>query len=65
MAESFFAAIKNEWLNRTVYATRNQARREVVKYIEGFNNRRRLHSGLAYKTPLEVYNEFASGQLAA
>jgi putative transposase len=65
MAESFFAAIKNEWLNRTVYTTRNQARREVVKYIEGFYNRRRLHSGLGYKVPIEVYNEFLDGQLAA
>jgi putative transposase len=65
LAESFFAAIKNEWLNRTVYATRNQARREVVKYVEGFYNRKRLHSGLGYRTSLEVYSEFLNGQLAA
>jgi hypothetical protein len=36
MAESFFGALKNEWLNRTVFATKEQARREVVKLIEGF-----------------------------
>ncbi|MGH7261800.1 MAG: IS3 family transposase, partial [Nitrospiraceae bacterium] len=35
-AESFFAALKNEWLSTTVFVTKDQARREVVKYIEGF-----------------------------
>lgn len=44
MAESFFGALKNEWLNRMVFATRAKARRAVVQYIEGFHNRRRLHS---------------------
>lgn len=65
MAESFFGVLKNEWLHRMNFATRAQARREVVKYIEGFYNRQRLHSGLGYKTPLEVHNEYLNGQLAA
>lgn len=65
MAESFFAALKNEWLGRMVFATKEQARREVVKYIEGFYNRKRLHSGLDYRTPLEVHNAWVNGQLAA
>jgi putative transposase len=65
MAESFFGALKNEWINRMTFPTRAQARQEVVKYIEGFYNRQRLHSGLGYKTPLEVYNEYLNGQLAA
>ena len=50
MAESFFGALKNEWTNRMTFTTQAQARPEVVKYIEGFYNRRRLHSGLGYKT---------------
>jgi putative transposase len=65
MAESFFGALKNEWLNRMTFVTRAQARQEVVKYIEGFYNGQRLHSGLGYKTPLEVHNEYLNGQLAA
>lgn len=65
LAESFFAALKNEWLNRMVFATKDQARREVVKYIEVFYNRRRLHSGLGYQIPLEVHNAWLNGQLAA
>lgn len=65
MAESFFGTLKNEWLNRMAFVTRAQARQEVVKYIEGFYNQQRLHSGLGYKTPLEVHNEYLNRQLAA
>lgn len=65
MAESFFGALKNEWLNRMVFRTKEQARREVVKYIEGFYNGKRLHSGLGYRVPLEVHNEWVNRQLAA
>jgi transposase InsO family protein len=65
MAESFFGALKNEWIHRMTFATRVEARQAVVRYIEGFYNRQRLHSGLGYKTPLEVHNEFLNGQLAA
>ena len=65
MAESFFGALKNEWLNRMVFATRTKARRAVVQYIEGFYNRRRLHSANGYRTPLEVHNEYMNGQQAA
>lgn len=65
MAESFFGALKNEWTNRMTFTTRAHARREVVTYIEGFYNRRRLHSGLDYQTPLEVHNEYLNRQLAA
>jgi transposase InsO family protein len=65
MAESFFGALKNEWLNRITFLTRSDARQEVVTYIETFYNRRRLHSGLSYKTPLEVHDEYLNRQLAA
>ncbi len=34
MAESFFSALKNERVYRTVYATKAQARRDVIAYIE-------------------------------
>jgi len=36
MAESFFAALKNEWTNRMAFATRSEGRQAIVKYIEGF-----------------------------
>ncbi|WP_326631470.1 IS3 family transposase [Nonomuraea fuscirosea] len=65
MAESFFSAIKNEWLHRFVFTTRAKARRQVIRYIEGFYNHRRLHSALGYRPPLEVLNESLSQQAAA
>lgn len=55
MAESFFSALKNERVHRTVYATKTQARRDVIGYIEGFYNTRRRHSSLGYKTPNDVH----------
>ena len=58
MAESFFAALKNELIYRTVYPTRQSARRAIVEYIEVFYNRIRLHSGLGYRTPHEVANDY-------
>lgn len=65
MAESFFAAIKNEWLHRQDFTDRAAARRAIVRYIEGFYNRRRLHSGLGYRTPQEAENRYWELQLAA
>jgi putative transposase len=65
LAESFFAALKNELVHRTALPTRNHARKAIARYIEVFYNRRRLHSGLGYRTPLEVHTEYLNRQLAA
>jgi putative transposase len=65
MAESFFSALKNEWLHHMTFVTHGDARQAVVKYIVGFYNRTRLHSALGYRTPLEVLNEYHDSQLAA
>src|SRR2546423_15408874 len=65
MAESFFAALKNERVHRTQYPTRQHAMNDVARYIELRYNSRRLHSGLGYKTPNEVYREYLNGQRAA
>jgi transposase InsO family protein len=63
MAESFNGAIKNELIYRTAYPTRKKARDAIAEYIEVFYNTQRLHSGLGYRTPLEVYNEYLNGQV--
>ena len=65
LAESFFAALKTELVHRTAFPTRRHAKRAIVGYIEGFYNRRRLHSALGYKTPLEVLAEYQNRQIAA
>jgi putative transposase len=65
LAESFFAALKNERVHRTQYPTREHARRDVARYIEFRYNSRRRHSGLDYRTPQQVHDEFLNRQLAA
>lgn len=50
-AESFFASLKKELVNRRVFKTRQEAKQAVFKYIEVFYNRKRLHSGLGYMSP--------------
>jgi putative transposase len=53
VAESFFASLKLELIDRRSWATRGQVRRAVFDYIERFFNRVRLHSTLGYLTPAE------------
>ena len=52
--ESFFHTLKTERVHHRVYATRDQARRDLFGYIEGFYNPRRLHSSLGYISPAEA-----------
>jgi putative transposase len=65
MAESFFGKLKTEMVHHWMFATRAEARRALIKYIEGFYNARRLHSGLGYRPPLEVLDEWFDNQSAA
>ena len=51
MAESFFAALKNERVHRTQYPTREHARRDIVRYIEFWYNPKHRHSGLRCPDP--------------
>jgi transposase InsO family protein len=53
VAESFFASLKLELIDRRGWATRAQVRHAVFDYIERFYNRQRLHSTLGYLTPTE------------
>ena len=65
MAESFFAALKNELIHRTQYPTRGHAKKDVARYIELRYNTKRLHSALGYRTPQEVHNEYLNRSPAA
>jgi transposase InsO family protein len=49
--ESFFGTIKSELVHDRRYATRDEAKRDLFAYIEGYYNRRRLHSAIGYITP--------------
>ncbi len=51
MAESFFASLECELLDRTTFKTKTEARLAVFTYIEGWYNPRRRHSALDYRSP--------------
>ncbi len=51
MAESFFATLKAELVERRRWVTRAMARTAIFEWIEVFYNRQRAHSALAYQPP--------------
>jgi transposase InsO family protein len=51
VAESFFATLKRELIDRRPWPTMAGLRRAVFDYIEGCYNTRRLHSSLGYMSP--------------
>ena len=52
--ESFFKTLKVERIYQLRYETRAQARLDIVDWIEGFYNHRRLHSSIGYHTPAHL-----------
>ena len=59
VAESFFATLEWELVDRSQWSTRGQAGRAVVEYIERWYNPERRHSSLDYRSP-----EWYEAQLA-
>lgn len=53
ITETFFHTLKTELTSRVKYKTREEARRSIFEYIEIFYNRRRLHSAIGYRPPVE------------
>lgn len=51
MAESFFATLECELLDRRSFKTKTEARTALFTYIEGWYNPRRRHSSLGYLSP--------------
>ena len=58
MMESFWATLKTECFAGGKPPTRQAARLLIFDYLEGFYNRRRLHSGLGYRSPLAFERTF-------
>ena len=50
--ESFWSSLKYELVYHRRFATFTEARTAIFEYIETFYNRTRLHSSLAYRSPL-------------
>lgn len=60
MAESFFASLECELLDRRVFRSQAEARMEVFRYIEGWYNPRRRHSALGYLSPAKFEAQYRS-----
>jgi putative transposase len=59
MAESFFATLECELLDRRRFRTQAKARMAVFEFIEGFYNSYRRHSSLGYLSPIEYEKQAA------
>jgi transposase InsO family protein len=51
VCESFFGSLEKELVHRRSWSGRREARSAIFEWIEGWYNRRRLHSTLGYLAP--------------
>jgi transposase InsO family protein len=58
--ESFWSSLKYEVVYHQRFATFAEARSAIFNYIETFYNRTRLHSGLAYKSPIQFESQLTT-----
>jgi putative transposase len=58
MAESFFATLECELLDRTSFRTRAEARLAIFQFIEGWYNPHRRHKGLAQQSPINFERSY-------
>ena len=64
VAESFFASLQTELLDRSAWPTREGLAQAVFTYIEGFYNPRRRHSILGYLSPADYETKHAAQKTA-
>ena len=55
--ERFWGSLKSERTDGKVYKTREEAKADVIHYIEMFYNSKRLHSTLGYLSPMQFENQ--------
>lgn len=59
ISKSFWPTLKNEFYDRRRWVTRDEARREVARWIEVFYNRQRRHSALGFIPPVQFEQDHA------
>lgn len=64
MAESFFATLETELLDRRHFQTRSEARLAIFEFIEGWYNPHRRHSALDYLSPINYERRMLEQQAA-
>ena len=58
LAESFFATLECELLDRTRFRNQIEARMAIFDFIEGWYNPHRRHSGIGYESPSKFEKRF-------
>ena len=58
MAESFFASLECELLDRTTFRNRAEAKTELFRWIEGWYNPHRRHSGIEHRSPINFERSY-------
>lgn len=64
MAESFFATLEREVLNRRRFKTQAEAKMALFEWIEGWYNPHRRHSSLGYLSPINYERRHDNQQAA-
>jgi transposase InsO family protein len=54
--ERFFGSLKSERTDSINYATKKEAKEDIIDYIEIFYNNKRIHSTLGYRSPVDFEN---------
>ena len=62
MAESFFATLECELINRRVWQTKRDARMAIFTWLETWYNPRRRHSALGYQSPINFERSWAANK---
>ena len=62
LAENFFATLKVERIYRTTYRTREDAELDLVRWIDGWYNPRRIQAGLGGLSPDEYEDAYHRAQ---
>ncbi len=64
MAESFFATLEREVLNRHTFKTHAEARMAIFEWLEGWYNPHRRHSSLGYLSPVNYERRLLATETA-
>jgi putative transposase len=64
VAESFFATLKNETCHRQRFLTKARAQFTEADHNSVFYNRKRMHSTLGYRTPMQALRDHQTAAAA-
>jgi putative transposase len=62
--ERFWGSLKSERTDGITYTTREEAKADIINYIEIFYNSKRLHSTLGYLSPMQFENQFLLNEVS-